>query len=77
LKAIVVRRHGGPNVLQVEEVPIPQLQPGHVLVKNAAIGVNFVDIQHRAGVNYQVTLPLIIGTEAAGVVTAIGPNGAA
>ncbi len=51
-------------------MPIPQ--PNEVLVENQAIGVNFVDTQHRAGTNYSVQLPLIPGIEAAGIVKAIG-----
>jgi NADPH2:quinone reductase len=70
LKAIVIRQHGGPEVLKVEDIPMPEPQQNDVLVKNQAIGVNFVDTQHRAGVNYLVKLPLIPGTEAAGIVEA-------
>jgi NADPH2:quinone reductase len=72
LKAIVIHKHGGPEVLQVEELPIPTPQSGAVLVKNQAIGINFVDVQHRAGLNYPVDLPLIPGTEAAGIVEDVG-----
>ena len=45
-----------------------------VLVRNEAIGVNFVATQHRAGLYYPVDLPLILGIEAAGVVEAVGPE---
>jgi NADPH2:quinone reductase len=72
LKAIVVRQHGGPEVLKLENVPIPIPQEKEILVKNRAIGVNFVDTQHRAGLNYPVNLPLIPGTEAAGIVETVG-----
>lgn len=72
MKAIEIRSHGGPEVLRLEDVPAPSPGPGQVLVRNRAIGVNFVDLQHRAGQNYPVTLPLIPGTEAAGVVEAVG-----
>jgi NADPH2:quinone reductase len=72
LKAIVIRQHGGPEVLQVEDIPIPTPAHNEVLVKNQAIGVNFVDTQHRAGLYYPVKLPLIPGTEAAGTVEAVG-----
>lgn len=74
MKAIVIRQHGGPEVLQVEEVPTPGSVGSDVLVRNEAIGVNFVDTQHRAGVNYPVELPLIPGIEAAGTVESIGPE---
>jgi NADPH:quinone reductase len=74
LKAIIIYKHGGPEVLQVEDVPVPAPQQKEILVKNQAIGVNFVDTQHRAGLNYPVQLPLIPGTEAAGWVEAVGPG---
>ncbi len=74
MKAVVVRAHGGPEVLEPEDRPLPVPGSGEVLVRNRAIGVNFVDTQHRAGLNYPVTLPLIPGTEASGVVEAVGPG---
>lgn len=74
MKAIVVRQHGGPEVLKIENIPMPIPQENEVLVKNQAIGVNFVDTQHRAGINYPVNLPLIPGTEAAGIIEAVGPG---
>jgi NADPH2:quinone reductase len=74
LKAIFIHKHGGPEVLQVEDIPIPTPHDQEVLVKNRAIGVNLVDVQHRAGLNYPVNLPLIPGTEAAGVVDTAGPG---
>jgi NADPH:quinone reductase len=74
LKAIVIHQHGGPETLQVEDIPTPTPHGSEVLVKNQAIGVNFVDTQHRAGLNYPVNLPLIPGVEAAGVIEAVGPG---
>lgn len=72
MKAILIHQHGGPEVLQLEAIPAPKPQAREVLVKNQAIGVNFVDTQHRAGLNYPVKLPLIPGIEAAGLVEAVG-----
>lgn len=72
MKAIFIYQHGGPEVLQLEDIPTPAPHAKEVLVKNQAIGVNFVDTQHRAGLNYPVKLPLIPGTEAAGWVEAVG-----
>ncbi len=74
MKAIFVHEHGGPDVLQVQDIPIPTPQNQEVLVKNQAIGINFVDTQHRAGLNYPITLPLIPGIEAAGVLQDIGAD---
>jgi NADPH2:quinone reductase len=72
MRAIRVDAFGGPEALGLVEVPTPEPQPGEVLVRHTAIGVNFVDTQHRAGTPFDVTLPLIPGTEAAGMVAALG-----
>ncbi len=74
MKAIRVHHHGNPEVLQVEEIPVPQPKSDEVLVKNQAIGVNFVDTQHRAGLNFPIQLPLIPGTEAAGILESVGSD---
>jgi NADPH2:quinone reductase len=68
MKAIRIYEHGGPEVLRFEEMPRPIPRATEVLVRNEAIGVNFVDTQHRAGLNYPVTLPLIPGIESIGEV---------
>jgi NADPH2:quinone reductase len=72
MKTMMVRRHGPPDVLELCETPRPAPGPEEVVVENHVIGVNFVDTQHRAGLYYPVALPLIPGTEAAGVVAAVG-----
>lgn len=55
-------------------MPVPDLLPGHVLVRHDAIGVNYVDTQHRAGEPYPVDLPLIPGIEASGRVVDAAPG---
>jgi len=70
--AVEISRHGGPEELRPVERPDPVPAAGEVLVRNQWIGVNYVDLQHRAGQPYPVTLPLIPGTEAAGTVAAVG-----
>lgn len=72
MRAIVIEAHGGPEELRVRERPAPEPAAGELLVRNAAIGVNFVDLQHREGAPYPVGLPLVPGTEAAGEVVAVG-----
>jgi NADPH:quinone reductase len=74
MQAIFIREHGGPDVLRLEDIPVPTPQHKEILVKNKAIGVNFVDTQHRAGDNYPINLPLIPGIEAAGVIEATGTD---
>jgi len=71
--AIRIHRHGGPEVLQWEEVEVGQPGRDEVLVRHTAIGLNFFDIYERSGL-YQASLPLTPGREAAGVVEAIGAN---
>ena len=73
MKAIQVTRVGGPEVLTVAEVPVPQLEPNEALVQIKAAGVNFIDVYFREG-RYPAQLPFVNGQEAAGVVTAIGSD---
>ena len=72
MRAVQFDRHGNADVLQVVDVDMPQLGALDVLVRNQAIGVNYVDVQHRQGGYYPVVLPLIPGIEAAGIVEAVG-----
>ncbi|MGL4175262.1 MAG: quinone oxidoreductase family protein [Dermatophilaceae bacterium] len=69
--ALVVTRHGGREVLAVEDRPVSEPGPGEVLVEVAAAGVNFVDVYQREGV-YPGEMPFVAGNEGAGVVLAVG-----
>ena len=71
MKAILIKQTGGPEVLQVAELPVPQPKPNEAVVKIAASGVNFIDTYQREG-RYKVPLPFVLGQEGAGTVTAIG-----
>ncbi|MCL8206839.1 MAG: quinone oxidoreductase [Actinomycetia bacterium] len=71
MKAIVVHEFGGPDVLRYEDRPDPVPGPGEALVEIRAIGVNYTDIYSRSGL-YRPALPWIPGSEAAGVVAAVG-----
>ncbi len=71
MKAIRVHGTGGPQVMRLEEVPVPQPGPGQILVRVEAAGVNFVDVYHRMGL-YKVQLPFTPGREVAGVVEKTG-----
>ena len=71
MKAIRVSRTGGPEVLQLEDVPDPIPGPGEAVVRLEAIGVNFVEIYHRRGL-YSSQLPFTPGTEGAGTVVSVG-----
>jgi NADPH:quinone reductase len=71
MKAIQITQTGGPDVLQVTELPIPQPKPNQAVVKIAASGVNFIDTYQREG-RYKVQLPFVLGQEGAGIVSAVG-----
>jgi len=73
-KAIVVSQNGGPEVLKMQQWPVPNPGPGEALVRHRAIGLNFVEIYFRAGVYPAPSMPFVPGTEAAGVVEAVGTN---
>jgi NADPH2:quinone reductase len=72
-KAIRVHAHGGPEVLRLEELPLPAPGPGQILVAVKAAGVNLFDTQLRSGL-YKRELPLMLGQEGAGIVEALGPG---
>ncbi|MDY7231727.1 quinone oxidoreductase family protein [Hyalangium rubrum] len=73
MKAIRYHETGGPEVLRFEEVPEPAPGPGEVLLQVHATGVNFADTERRRGLyDTKVPLPRILGSEAAGIVTAVG-----
>jgi len=71
MRAIRFEATGGPEVLQLVDVETPKPGPGQVLVRHEAIGVNFIDTYQRGGL-YPVKLPSGLGSEAAGVVAAVG-----
>lgn len=70
---IRIHRTGGPEVLVWEELPAERPGPGQVLVRQTAVGLNFIDTYHRTGL-YPVDLPAVLGREAAGVVEEVGPD---
>src|ERR1700688_3418227 len=73
MKAIQVEQPGGPEAMELAELPIPQPKANEAVVKLAASGVNFIDVYFREG-RYKAPLPLILGQEGAGVVTAVGAD---
>jgi NADPH:quinone reductase len=73
MQAIQIQETGGPEVLRLVELPIPQPGPGQVLLRIEATGVNFIEIYFRKGV-YKAALPLTPGSEAAGTVEELGPG---
>jgi NADPH2:quinone reductase len=73
MKAIQVKQPGGPEALELVDLPVPQPKNNEAVVKVAAAGVNFIDTYQREG-RYKVPLPFVAGQEGAGVVTAVGAD---
>ena len=71
MRAIQIQTHGGPEVLALAEVPVPDPGPTEVRIRHHAIGVNFIDTYQRSGL-YKHPLPFIPGSEGAGVIEAVG-----
>jgi len=71
MKAIRVLKPGGREALRYMDVPDPRPEPGQVLVALEFAGVNFFDVYQRAG-TYPIAVPFTLGTEAAGIVVAVG-----
>jgi NADPH2:quinone reductase len=71
--AIRLHRHGGPDVLTVEDFTPPAPGPGEAQVRHHAVGLNYIDVYHRTGL-YPNATPHGIGLEGAGVVEAVGPG---
>jgi len=83
--AVVIREHGGPEALRLEEVPTPQPEPGEALVRVRAVALNNIDVWARSGPPGgrpvfpwgRLQLPAVTGVDVAGVVEAVGPGVAA
>jgi NADPH2:quinone reductase len=73
MKAIQIHATGGPEVLRLAELPIPEPGPGQVLIRVETVGVNFIEVYFRKGI-YKASLPLTLGSEAAGTVEELGPG---
>ena len=71
MNAIQIQSTGGPEVLQLAELPIPVPGPGQVLIRVEAVGVNFIEIYFRKG-QYKAAMPLVPGSEAAGTIEELG-----
>jgi NADPH2:quinone reductase len=71
MKAIQIKKNGGPEVMNLTELPVPEAAAGQAVVKVEAAGVNFIDVYHRNGL-YPVQLPYVLGLEGSGTVSQIG-----
>ena len=78
MKAVTLREHGGPEVLRVEELPIPEPGPHEVRVRVRAVALNHLDIWvRRGGPAFHLDYPHRLGSDIAGVVDAVGPGATA
>jgi len=73
MKAIQVKQPGGPEAMELVELPVPAPKANEAVVKLSASGVNFIDVYFREG-RYKSPLPFVLGQEGAGVVTAVGAD---
>jgi len=72
-KAVRIHQHGGPEVMQLEDVSVGDPGPNQARIRHTAIGLNFIDTYHRSGL-YKLEMPSGLGSEGAGVVEAVGPG---
>ena len=71
MKAVIIKKNGGPEVLEIKKVKLGKLGPNEVLIEHYAIGLNYIDAYHRSGL-YPVNLPSGIGIEASGIIKEAG-----
>ncbi|HKE18857.1 MAG TPA: zinc-binding dehydrogenase [Kofleriaceae bacterium] len=75
MKAVVLRRHGGPDVLELCDLPVPEPGPGEVRVAVRAVALNHLDLWvRRGGPAFHLEVPHPLGSDIAGVVDALGPG---
>ena len=72
-KSIIIKKSGGPEVLELQDVKVESPGPDEVKVTNHAVGLNYIDTYHRSGL-YPIKLPSGIGLEAAGKIDEVGSN---
>ncbi|HSC00174.1 MAG TPA: alcohol dehydrogenase catalytic domain-containing protein, partial [Burkholderiaceae bacterium] len=70
-KTIQIQKTGGPEVMQLVDLPVGDPGPGEIRIRHQACGLNFIDVYHRTGL-YPNQMPLTLGMEGAGVVEAVG-----
>ena len=72
-KSIIIKKNGGPEVLELQDLEVGSPGPDEIKVTNYAIGLNYIDTYHRSGL-YPLKLPIGIGLEAAGKIEEVGAN---
>ena len=72
-RVIRIQAHGGPEAMELVDLPVGEPGPGEIRIRHHACGVNFIDVYQRSGL-YALPMPLTLGMEGAGVVEAVGPG---
>ncbi len=73
MRAVVIREHGGPEVLRMEDRPVPDVGPTDIRVRVRAVALNHLDLWTRRGIpGVRLPLPIVPGADVAGVVDAVG-----
>ena len=72
--SVRVHKVGGPEVLTYEDIDVGAPGPGQIRIKQNACGINYIDVYFRSGLYPAPSLPFVAGSEAAGEVTAVGPD---
>jgi NADPH2:quinone reductase len=73
MKAVKIKKNGGPEVLDIEEITLRKPVKDEVLIEHAAIGLNYIDTYHRSGL-YPLMMPSGLGMEASGIIKEVGPG---
>tara|TARA_B100000965_G_scaffold262580_1_gene221533 strand:+ start:249 stop:1220 length:972 start_codon:yes stop_codon:yes gene_type:complete len=73
MKAIKIKKNGGPEVLEIEDITLRKPINDEVLIEHVAIGLNYIDTYHRSGL-YPLMLPCGLGMEASGIIKEVGPK---
>jgi NADPH2:quinone reductase len=73
MKAVKIKKNGGPEVLDLEEINLRKPIKDEVLIEHAAIGLNYIDTYHRSGL-YPLMMPSGLGMEASGIIKEVGPD---
>tara|TARA_B100002052_G_scaffold252608_1_gene241280 strand:+ start:496 stop:1467 length:972 start_codon:yes stop_codon:yes gene_type:complete len=73
MKAVKIKKNGGPEVLEIEDITLRKPINDEVLIEHVAIGLNYIDTYHRSGL-YPLMLPCGLGMEASGIIKEVGPN---
>ena len=73
MKAIKIKKAGGPEVLELEDITLRKPVRDEVIIEHTAIGLNYIDTYHRSGL-YPLKLPIGLGLEGAGIITEVGSN---